>query len=105
MGRVAAARVLLLIPRKIAVAADDAQTLDQTSSLVRFLVSSLTGLDEEVTVQTHAGQRALHLDVLMPEDMRGRIIGKGGRTVRALRQLAAFAARQSDKPVLVNIVE
>ena len=54
-------------------------------------------------VQDEEGRLRLQLRVAQ-EDM-GKVIGRGGRTARAIRTVVRASATRGDTPVLVDIVE
>ncbi|MEP6995727.1 MAG: KH domain-containing protein [Acidobacteriota bacterium] len=58
--------------------------------------------DEARIVETFEGQIAVY-DIDVPEGDRGRLIGREGRTVRALRAFVAAAAAARGKRVQIRI--
>lgn len=42
-------------------------------------------------------------DIDIPEEFKGRIIGKGGSNINSIRTILSLIARREDKRVLVNI--
>jgi uncharacterized protein len=74
--------------------------------LLEFLVEGLVEQPDEVSVsevETDSGTIVLELSVA-PEDY-GRVIGRGGRTARALRTVVKAAATSEGCHVLVDIVD
>jgi predicted RNA-binding protein YlqC (UPF0109 family) len=73
--------------------------------VLEYLAKSLVEDPEavQVTETTNGGTVNLRLTVA-PDDM-GKIIGKGGRTVRAIRDVVRAAATKSGVAVTVEIVE
>ena len=72
---------------------------------VEFIVSALVKHAEEVDVEMVEKDNAImymvhlnHLDI-------GRVIGKNGRTISAIRNLCNAAVAKGDKRVQVEIVE
>lgn len=71
------------------------------ADLVEYLVKSLVAHPDEVRLSA-AGGRQLQIDVaLNPADM-GRVIGRGGRVIKAIRTLAR-AAGGSSRRVQVDL--
>ena len=73
--------------------------------VLEYLAKNLVSVPEavEVTEVTDGGTVNLRLTVA-PEDM-GKIIGKGGRTVRAIRDVVRAAATRAGVTATVEIVE
>ena len=73
---------------------------------MEFLARELVDDPDSVSVTESPGQRGTLLTVrVAPEDM-GKVIGKGGRTARALRAVVRVAAtRQGIDSVFVEIVD
>lgn len=72
--------------------------------LVEFIAKSLVDDPSQVHVSEIEGERAVILELRVgPEDM-GRIIGKGGRTVNAMRTLVRVLAAKQGKRVTVEVV-
>ncbi|HKB70723.1 MAG TPA: KH domain-containing protein [Thermoanaerobaculia bacterium] len=71
--------------------------------LVETVARALVTRPEDVSVTESEEGGAVTLDVtLSPEDL-GRVIGREGRTARALRAFASAAGRKRNQRVLVRI--
>lgn len=71
--------------------------------LVETVARALVTRPEDVAVTESEEDGAVTLDVtLSPEDL-GRVIGREGRTARALRAFASAAGRKRNQRVLVRI--
>ncbi len=68
---------------------------EATSQLVEMLVRSLVDDQESVSVQTSSDEEGLLIEVSVNEDETGKIIGRQGRIVKAIRTLARAAADYS----------
>ena len=72
--------------------------------LVEFIAKSLVDDPSQVHVSEIAGETSIILELRVgPEDM-GRVIGKGGRTVNAMRTLVRVLAAKQAKRVNLEIV-
>jgi len=71
--------------------------------LVRFIASSLADQPELVRVEAVDGDEARVITLSVAQDDLGKMIGKQGRTARAMRSLLA-AAQREDRPVRLEIV-
>ena len=72
--------------------------------LVEFIAKSLVDDPSQVYVSEIEGETSVILELRVgPEDM-GRIIGKGGRTVNAMRTLIRVLAAKQGKRVTLEVV-
>lgn len=74
------------------------------TELVEHLARGLVRHPEALEVRLVEGDPALYEIRVAPED-QGRIIGREGRTIRALRQVVAAAARKAGGYATVEVVE
>ncbi|HYT31707.1 MAG TPA: KH domain-containing protein [Thermoanaerobaculia bacterium] len=71
--------------------------------LVETIVRRLSDRPEEARVaETHEGRTVVY-EIAVPEGDRGRLIGREGRTVRALRAFVGAAASARGKKVIVRV--
>lgn len=74
-------------------------------SLIEYLTKGLVDAPGAVVVDQYEDGDETVLEVeVAPEDV-GRVIGRQGRTVRALRTLASAAGAKQDKRYAVEVVE
>ena len=72
--------------------------------LVEFIAKSLVDDPSQVHVSEIEGENSVILELRVgPEDM-GRVIGKGGRTVNAIRTLIRVLAAKQGKRVTLEVV-
>jgi predicted RNA-binding protein YlqC (UPF0109 family) len=72
--------------------------------LVEFIAKSLVDDPSQVYISEIEGENSVILELRVgPEDM-GRVIGKGGRTVNAIRTLIRVLAAKQGKRVTLEIV-
>ncbi len=72
--------------------------------LVEFIAKSLVDDPSRVHVSEIEGENSVILELRVgPEDM-GRVIGKGGRTVNAMRTLVRVLAAKQGKRVTLEVV-
>ena len=75
-------------------------------ALVEFLAYNLAGSKKDVKVKAREEGADLLIEVFCAKSDMGRIIGKKGRTIGAIRQLATdAAARKKQKLKKIEIVE
>jgi predicted RNA-binding protein YlqC (UPF0109 family) len=72
--------------------------------LVEFIAKSLVDDPSQVYVSEIEGESSVILELRVgPEDM-GRIIGRGGRTVNAMRTLVRVLAAKQGRRVTLEVV-
>jgi len=73
--------------------------------LAKELAKALVDSPEEVTVVTSGDSEFVRLELEVAEDDLGRVIGRSGRTARALRIILSAAAAQNGQRCSLDIVE
>lgn len=73
--------------------------------LVEFVAKALVDKPEEVQVTEVEGEQASILELRVAKDDLGKVIGKQGRTVRAIRTLLGAASSKSKKRTVLEILE
>ncbi len=71
--------------------------------LVLYLVKSLADHPEDVAVEESEQNGVLRLQLTVAEEDKGKIIGKQGKVIKAIRSVAAAAATKAGKKVAVDI--
>lgn len=73
--------------------------------LVEFIARSLVDHPDRVAVEELVGERGSTLELsVAPEDL-GKVIGKQGRTARAIRTILSAAALKASQRVVLEILE
>jgi len=75
------------------------------AELVRFIAKNLVDKQDEVHVALVEERQASVYELEVAESDLGKIIGRGGKTARALRTLVSQVAPRSRKRILVEILE
>lgn len=71
--------------------------------LIKYLAQSLVEHPEQVRVFRKETRRSIILKVEVAPEDTGRVIGKQGRVAGAMRVLLQVAARDEDRPVVLEI--
>lgn len=79
--------------------------MQKTKELVEFIAKSLASKPEEVSVEMKEKDRVVILELRVSPDDMGRIIGKAGRTARAIRTVIRSATSYSKKKYSVEILD
>ena len=75
-------------------------------AVIEYVLPWLVDHPEEAEVaELEAEDGALVLEISPHPDDVGKVIGKQGRTIRALRALARAAGQRDDTPVVVEVVD
>lgn len=72
---------------------------------VEKIVKSLVGEPDSVEVSEETGNRATVIKVCVGENDMGRIIGREGRTIKAVRSLLFYAGQKQGKRFVLDVVE
>ncbi|MCL2389314.1 MAG: KH domain-containing protein [Elusimicrobia bacterium] len=73
--------------------------------LLLYIAKSLVDNPDQVEVNEIAGEKATVLELKVAEGDRGKIIGKEGRIIKAIRIIINSASAKLDKRASVEIVE
>lgn len=75
-----------------------------TEGLVRYLVESLVDTPESVKVTKSESEGTVRYEVALDPDDVGKVIGRGGRIIKAIRTLARAAGSTEGLHVDVDIL-
>ena len=73
--------------------------------LIEYIAKSLVDHPEAVKVTEVEGERTSVIELSVNKEDLGKVIGKQGRTARALRSILAAVAAKDDKRSRLEIVE
>ncbi len=73
--------------------------------LVEYVAKALVDKPQEVSVRSLEGDQTAVIELRVAKDDLGKIIGRQGRTVRALRTVVAAASSHVKKRVSLELVE
>jgi len=72
---------------------------------VETIVKALVGEPDAVDVSEHADGKNVRIELRVADADMGRIIGREGRTVKAIRSLLYVAGQKQGKRFLLDLVE
>jgi len=72
---------------------------------VEKIINALVDEKEAVEVSEESGERASVIKVRVAESDMGRIIGREGKTIKAIRSLLFFAGQKHGKRFVLDVVE
>lgn len=73
--------------------------------LVLWLARELVERKDDVSVETIERDRSLVLELTVHADDLGRVIGRGGRTAKALRTVLDAAGRKEGRRAVLDILD
>lgn len=73
--------------------------------LIKFIVSSLVEKKEQVDIQEIQGDKTTIFELKVAQEDMGKIIGKQGKTVRAIRTLLNATAAKTRMKAVLEILE
>ncbi len=75
-----------------------------TEALVRYLVTSLVEHPDAVRIERQDGDGTTSFSVTVHPDDTGKVIGRQGRVIKAIRTLARAAASADGSDAAVEVV-
>jgi predicted RNA-binding protein YlqC (UPF0109 family) len=78
---------------------------EQVKTLVMDLAKALVGAGEGVTVESFNEEGEVVFELTVPEEAMGKVIGKSGRTAKALRSVLDAIGQAQQKRYVLDIVE
>lgn len=73
--------------------------------LVQYIAEALVDYPEQVSVNEVVGNQTSVLELKVAKEDLGKIIGKQGRTARAIRTLLSAASAKIKKRTVLEIIE
>ncbi len=73
--------------------------------LIKYIAEALVDYPEQVTVTEVVGSQTSVLELKVAKEDLGKIIGKQGRTARAMRTILSAASAKVKKRTVLEIIE
>lgn len=73
--------------------------------LIEYMAKSLVEKPEEVSVNEVEGAQVAVLELKVASDDLGKVIGRQGKTARAMRTILAAASTRANKRAVLEILE
>lgn len=74
-------------------------------TLIEYIAKSLVDKPEEVEVKELEGEQASVLELKVAKEDMGKVIGRQGRTARAMRTILGAASIRAKKRTVLEILE
>ena len=79
--------------------------MSQLGEFVDFMAKSIVDNPEEVKVTEVAGEKTMVIELRVATEDLGKVIGKQGRTAKAIRSILSAAAAKIKKRAVLEILE
>ena len=86
-----------------AVRPDDSAVTADLEELVRYVAAKLVQNSEEITVESELRAGTVYVSLRVPEEEMGRVIGREGRTAKAIRTLVSIAGSRHNVHARLDI--
>ncbi len=73
--------------------------------LIEFLAKSLVDEPDEVEIRTRNRDQAMVIELMVAPNDLGKVIGRQGRTARAMRTLLAAAGNKQRRRYILDILD
>ncbi len=73
--------------------------------LIKYIAKALVDNPEQVTINEVEGTQTSVLELTVAKEDLGKVIGKQGRTARAMRTILSAASAKLNKRTVLEIVE
>jgi len=73
--------------------------------LIEYIVKALVDNPDKVSVTEIAGEKSIIYELRVGEGDLGKVIGKEGRTAKAIRTIITAAAMKQGKRTVLEIIE
>ena len=77
----------------------------QMKELIEFIAKALVDNPDEVKVTEIEGEKTSVIELSVAKEDLGKIIGKQGRTARAMRTILSAASTKNNKRAVLEIIE
>lgn len=73
--------------------------------LIEYIVKSLVDYPDDVIVREVTGEKVVIIELSVTDEDLGKIIGRYGRTLKAIRTLLYTAGLKANKKVILELIE
>ena len=81
------------------------QEADELKELIQYVAKALVDLPDQVNVQQIEGEQTTVIELKVAKEDLGKVIGKQGRTARAIRTILNGASTKLRKRTVLEIIE
>lgn len=73
--------------------------------LLTYILANIVEDPETISIEEEMNGEEVVLKVSIPEEERGRVIGKNGTNIKAIRNIIGIIARRENKKVYIKIID
>lgn len=73
--------------------------------LLEFILTNILGPDVEFSVDMREDAEGIVFTMNIPSEVKGRIIGKQGRNIKAIRDVMNVVARREDQHIYLKVAD
>jgi hypothetical protein len=77
----------------------------KVEELVEYIIKSLVSVPEEVKVNKVESEKVTILELKVADSDIGKVIGKQGKVIKAIRTVVNAAATKSSKKVVLEVLD
>ena len=74
-------------------------------NILSDLIKNFVDEPDKIQINTEEGENTVSLNIISASTDAGKIIGKGGKTINSLRQIARVIGYKLDKRVILHVVD
>ena len=79
--------------------------MEELKALIEYIVKALVDNPDKVEVKEIAGEKSIIYELKVGDGDLGKVIGKEGRTAKAIRTIITAAAMKQGKRTVLEIIE
>ncbi len=79
--------------------------MSELKDLIEYVTKALVDMPDQVKINEITGEQTTVIEIEVHETDRGKVIGKKGRTARALRTILNAASTKLKKRSVLEIIE
>lgn len=71
--------------------------------LLQYILGGICENPESITIEKHEDEDFVTFVVIAPEEEIGKIIGRGGRNIKAMQSLLSVPAKRENKRISIKV--
>lgn len=79
--------------------------MSELRDLIEYVAKALVDMPEKVEVREISGEQTVVIELIVDETDRGKVIGKQGRTAKALRTILNASSTKLKRRSVLEIIE
>jgi predicted RNA-binding protein YlqC (UPF0109 family) len=71
--------------------------------LLTYIVKNILGEGVDFQINQHDSEAGLEFQIQLPDELCGKLIGKGGQTIKAIRDVVNIIARRENRRIFIKV--